>query len=108
MSKLIHQAIDSLLKETSRSFYLTLKALPPRIRPQIGLGYLLARIAGQPVYYGWGYGGQFIILVPELKLVVVTTSSSNPGDERRPHLRQLYDLIEHLVIAPVSNSVARP
>jgi len=45
MSKLIHQAIDSLLKETSRSFYLTLKALPPRIRPQIGLGYLLARIA---------------------------------------------------------------
>ena len=45
MSKLIQQAIDSLLKETSRSFYLTLKALPPRIRPQIGLGYLLARIA---------------------------------------------------------------
>ena len=45
MSKLIHQAIDSLLKETSRSFYLTLKALPPRIGPQIGLGYLLARIA---------------------------------------------------------------
>jgi len=45
MSKLVHQAIDSLLKETSRSFYLTLKALPTRIRPQIGLGYLLARIA---------------------------------------------------------------
>ena len=45
MSKLIHQAIDPLLRETSRSFYLTLKALPPRIRPQIGLGYLLARIA---------------------------------------------------------------
>ena len=45
MSKLVHQAIDSLLKKTSRSFYLTLKALPPRIRPQIGLGYLLARIA---------------------------------------------------------------
>ena len=33
MSKSIHQAIDSLLKESSRSFYLTLKALPPRIRP---------------------------------------------------------------------------
>ena len=45
MSKSIHQAIDLLLKESSRSFYLTLKALPPRIRPQIGLGYLLARIA---------------------------------------------------------------
>ena len=45
MSKLIHQAIDSLLKGTSRSFYLTLKALPSPVRPQIGLGYLLARIS---------------------------------------------------------------
>ncbi|MDP6098688.1 MAG: phytoene/squalene synthase family protein [Candidatus Thalassarchaeaceae archaeon] len=45
MSKLINQEIDSLLKETSRSFYLTLKALPRRIRSQVGLLYLLARIA---------------------------------------------------------------
>ena len=45
MSKLINQEIDSLLKETSRSFYLTLKALPSRIRSQVGLLYLLARIA---------------------------------------------------------------
>jgi farnesyl-diphosphate farnesyltransferase len=33
----------SLLKEVSRSFYLTLRVLPGRIRPQIGLAYLLAR-----------------------------------------------------------------
>ena len=32
-----------LLKETSRSFYLTLRVLPGKIRPQIGLAYLLAR-----------------------------------------------------------------
>ena len=32
-----------LLKEVSRSFYLTLRVLPGRIRPQIGLAYLLAR-----------------------------------------------------------------
>ena len=32
-----------LLKETSRSFYLTLRVLPARVRPQIGLAYLLAR-----------------------------------------------------------------
>ena len=43
MSKLINQEIDSLLKETSRSFYLTLRALPSGIRPQVGLLYLLAR-----------------------------------------------------------------
>jgi len=33
----------SLLREVSRSFYLTLRVLPQKIRPQIGLAYLLAR-----------------------------------------------------------------
>jgi farnesyl-diphosphate farnesyltransferase len=32
-----------LLRDTSRSFYLTLRVLPAPVRPQIGLAYLLAR-----------------------------------------------------------------
>jgi len=36
-------ALNDLLKATSRSFYLTLGVLPARVRPQIGLAYLLAR-----------------------------------------------------------------
>lgn len=36
-------ALQALLKETSRSFYLTLRGLPAAVRPQIGLAYLLAR-----------------------------------------------------------------
>src|SRR5215475_2754774 len=35
--------LNDLLKETSRSFYLTLRVLPGTLRPQIGLAYLLAR-----------------------------------------------------------------
>jgi len=35
--------LNALLKQTSRSFYLTLRVLPRGIRPQIGLAYLLAR-----------------------------------------------------------------
>ncbi len=35
--------LGRLLRDVSRSFYLTLRALPGRIRPQIGLAYLLAR-----------------------------------------------------------------
>jgi farnesyl-diphosphate farnesyltransferase len=35
--------LTDLLKATSRSFYLTLRVLPARLRPQIGLAYLLAR-----------------------------------------------------------------
>jgi farnesyl-diphosphate farnesyltransferase len=37
------EALNDLLKATSRSFYLTLRVLPARVRPQIGLAYLLAR-----------------------------------------------------------------
>lgn len=32
-----------LLRDVSRSFYLTLRVLPRRVRPQIGIAYLLAR-----------------------------------------------------------------
>lgn len=35
--------LGPLLKDVSRSFYLTLRVLPRKIRPQIGLAYLLAR-----------------------------------------------------------------
>ena len=35
--------LTDLLREVSRSFYLTLRVLPPEIRPQISLAYLLAR-----------------------------------------------------------------
>ena len=35
--------LNELLKQTSRSFYLTLRVLPAAVRPQIGLAYLLAR-----------------------------------------------------------------
>jgi len=34
---------NDLLKATARSFYLTLRVLPARVRPQISLAYLLAR-----------------------------------------------------------------
>jgi len=42
---LVNEKIDSLLETTSRSFYPTLKYLPKKTRGQIGLLYLLARVA---------------------------------------------------------------
>jgi farnesyl-diphosphate farnesyltransferase len=43
MEPLYADLLTSLLKEVSRSFYLTLRVLPGRIREPIGLAYLLAR-----------------------------------------------------------------
>jgi farnesyl-diphosphate farnesyltransferase len=37
------EMLTSVLKEVSRTFYRTLRVLPPSIRPQISLAYLLAR-----------------------------------------------------------------
>tara|TARA_Y100000766_G_scaffold285524_1_gene309743 strand:+ start:1411 stop:2547 length:1137 start_codon:yes stop_codon:yes gene_type:complete len=45
LAVLINEKIDALLESTSRSFYPTLKYLPKKIRGQIGLLYLLARVA---------------------------------------------------------------
>ncbi len=45
MPVLVNEEIDGLLERTSRSFYPTLKYLPKKTRGQIGLLYLLARVA---------------------------------------------------------------
>lgn len=37
--------LQDILKGVSRSFYLTLRVLPPRVRPQIGIAYLFCRAA---------------------------------------------------------------
>src|SRR6266403_2158889 len=43
MSTTQAELIGPLLRDVSRSFYLTLRVLPPEIRAQISLAYLLAR-----------------------------------------------------------------
>jgi farnesyl-diphosphate farnesyltransferase len=43
MGETPNELLGSLLRDVSRSFYLTLRILPARIRSQIGLAYLLAR-----------------------------------------------------------------
>src|SRR5260221_14385962 len=43
MSQTPNDSLTGLLRDVSRSFYLTMRVLPGAIRPQIGLAYLLAR-----------------------------------------------------------------
>ncbi len=69
-----------------------------------GYGWWLRDLAGMQVPVAWGYGGQLIFVVKELDLVVVATSESSPGPERRGHLRSLYDLVEYQVLQPVVSS----
>jgi CubicO group peptidase (beta-lactamase class C family) len=70
-----------------------------------GYGWWVRDMVGFETPYAWGYGGQFILLVPRLDLVVVTTSSSHPGPDRRRHTRRIYDYAEFEVIAPAARAL---
>ncbi|MDC0598278.1 beta-lactamase family protein [Gammaproteobacteria bacterium] len=73
-------------------------------RRTYGYGWWIRDMAGYRTTYAWGYGGQFILIVDELDLIIVTTSSSNPGSDRRRHTRGIYDLVEYDIIAPLARS----
>ena len=73
-----------------------------------GYGWWMKEMAGHNAHYAWGFGGQFIVIVPTLDLVVVTTSSSNPGIGRQAHTRSIYDLLEHDLISSVSKALGSP
>jgi CubicO group peptidase (beta-lactamase class C family) len=80
----------------------------PRGRSRIsgreyGYGWWIREMAGRETYYAWGFGGQFIVLVPSLDLVVVSTSAATVSDDRRDHRRTVDDIIENLIIAPLAN-----
>jgi CubicO group peptidase (beta-lactamase class C family) len=65
---------------------------------QYGYGWWIRTLAGAPVFYAWGYGGQFIFVVPSVRTVAVVTSVAEAGSERREHLDAVYDLLERHVI----------
>ena len=70
---------------------------------QYGYGWWIRTLADTPVFYAWGYGGQFIFVVPSARTVAVVTSVAEPGSERREHLDAIYDLVERHVI-PVART----
>jgi CubicO group peptidase (beta-lactamase class C family) len=72
-----------------------------RSRHQYGYGWWIRTLAGYRVYYAWGYGGQFIFMVPDLDLVVVATSSASPGRGRQEHRQAIYELMEQDLLPAV-------
>jgi CubicO group peptidase (beta-lactamase class C family) len=63
-----------------------------------GYGWWSRDFAGHETYFAWGYGGQYIFVVPDLDAVVVTTSSTAVGEERRSHRRTIFDLLEQNIL----------
>jgi CubicO group peptidase (beta-lactamase class C family) len=68
---------------------------------EYGYGWWIGELAGRPTDFAWGFGGQYIFIVPSLDLVIVTTSSVNPGNDRREYRDELFDLVENHVISVI-------
>jgi CubicO group peptidase (beta-lactamase class C family) len=75
---------------------------------QYGYGWWIRELAGRPAYFAWGFGGQYIFVLPELDLVIATTSSTVVDEERRSHRRGVLDLVEDLVIPAIVSADSGP
>jgi CubicO group peptidase (beta-lactamase class C family) len=80
----------------------------PRGRSRIsgreyGYGWWMRDMAGRKAYYAWGFGGQYIVLVPSLELTVVSTSAATVSEDRRDHRRTVDEIIEQLIVAGLGN-----
>lgn len=64
-----------------------------------GYGWFLTEMAGQPVRYAWGYGGQMIYVVPALGLTAVMTSGADRPSARSGHRDDLHALMRRIVAA---------
>ena len=79
------------------------RARSPISGQQYGYGWWIAEMAGRETDFAWGFGGQYIFIVPSLDLVVVTTSSVALGDDRREHRKALFDMVENQIVGVVAN-----
>jgi CubicO group peptidase (beta-lactamase class C family) len=69
---------------------------------QYGYGWWITEMDGHETDFAWGFGGQYIFIVPSLDLVVVTTSSVALGDDRREHRKALFELVENQIVRVVA------
>lgn len=62
-----------------------------------GLGWWMRTSGSWDVFFAWGYGGQYVFIVPDLELTVVTTSDSL-GPRERGHNSALHRLLDDWII----------
>ena len=58
-----------------------------------GYGWWIRQARGHDVFYAWGYGGQMVFVVPDLRLTVVMTSDPTPVQTRDGHVQALHALL---------------
>ncbi|SMO91914.1 serine hydrolase domain-containing protein [Gracilimonas mengyeensis] len=55
-------------------------------------------VGGQQVFFAWGFGGQYIFMIPELDAVVVMTSFLDRATQRRTYKEPVFTLLEESIL----------
>jgi len=71
-----------------------------------GYGWFTSLIADHRAYYGWGYGGQYLYVLPGLELTIVITSDpySTGGREHRSELQAI--VAEEIIPAAIKGDAS--
>lgn len=77
----------------------------PRDGEGYGYGWWIGQFQGHEACYAWGFGGQYIFVMPELDLVIVATSSPYEGEDRRQQRGVVFDLVEHHIVPQITSWV---
>jgi len=83
----------------------TPRAISPWSGGQYGYGWFIGEARGHPVRFAWGYGGQMVYVLPDLRLTVVMTSvatAARDGD----HIDALHRLLADGIV-PAAEAGAR-
>lgn len=70
-----------------------------------GYGWFITNLGGHTAYYGRGYGGQVLWVVPALELTIVVTSSPYPPSPGGRYVRELHQIVEEHLLPVVGQSV---
>ncbi len=72
--------------------------ISPRNGEGYGYGWWTGKFASVEACYAWGFGGQYIFVMPKLDAVIVVTSSPNEGEDRRQQRGVVFDIVEEQII----------
>lgn len=56
------------------------------------------KLQGYHIFFAWGNGGQYILMLPELNSIVVITSDVERSNGSRRHQRQIFSFVENKLI----------
>ena len=75
----------------------TPRAVSPWSGGQYGYGWFIGEANGHPVRFAWGFGGQMVYVVPDLRLTVVMTSDANSTRDGG-HIDALHRLLSEGIV----------